>query len=863
MKPYIGILIDSFWEAINNRVLWALLICWSILLAILAPFGYITERSFTLITADINNRAGLVEKIDQAAKGNGSKSVQAVVTQLDAAFVKRVQKSLKDDDIRVRSSELAEELNKALKSPDIYTEEAFPTAKKRKKLQPLIEMGPEERDEEDNEELNRKLMQLAFPLELAENFGERLSIGYAGFSFASLPFTRRTAREFLEPTILQFIVKFGLGVIAVFIAIIVTSPIIPDTFKSGSLHLLLSKPISRVLLYLSKFFGGTIFVLVNITYFLVGLFLIAGIRFEMWNPGLLYCIPLLVFVFVIFYSISGHIGLIWGNAIVCVVACMLFWFCCFCLGFARNNMRPFIEIFPQINKVAKIEDDVTAVTNLGEFQVWNSDFSVWQPAIASNGPGSQQRTFGPIYDEKRKKIFTKSFMQNPFGGGVFARSRAVNVIDLNNEEGSEPKSEPANEKEDEAESDSDVNTDVETDAGKEEGVEPSPNQEKSETTTSEQESEEPEEKPNESPAEAPEDDLEEEESLADQDRPTSIFEAQFKPHWNYDEGPEIPAQCFNLAEMNGDIVAICRSGFYRLDMEKLDTIEAGEKALFGLLKLTNLVGNAGFEKVTPDGFILSENSSPSVTAEGDAIVVHSKEKLDLLEYREGKFTITKSHSFPAEEEKDEDPTEDPQTVIRMNKNFCVMATEGQPLELFDRDLKPVGQIEWDEKREIKQMRWQPDSNRLSIVLHSGELLFLDCDSQEIGEYDLPLAELVTCINWTDTNTAWVGCRPDSVHLVDFSQDNVLESYTPESSIFGMIYDWAIKPLYTVLPKPAALDEAMLYLLTGKDTQSVTPGSGSIGATKMELSIWPPILSNLAFVAFILMLSCIHVARKEF
>jgi hypothetical protein len=40
----------------------------------------------------------------------------------------------------------------------------------------------------------------------------------------------------------------------------------------------------------------------NITYLLVGLYFIAGLRFDIWNEGLLAVIPVVVFVFVIFFS---------------------------------------------------------------------------------------------------------------------------------------------------------------------------------------------------------------------------------------------------------------------------------------------------------------------------------------------------------------------------------------------------------------------------------------------------------------------------------------------------------------------------------------------------------------------------------
>ncbi|MFO0922858.1 MAG: hypothetical protein U0905_10260 [Pirellulales bacterium] len=44
---------------------------------------------------------------------------------------------------------------------------------------------------------------------------------------------------------------------------------------------------------------------INIAYLLLGLYLIAGMRLGIWNAGLLVCIPVFVFIFMIFYSVSA------------------------------------------------------------------------------------------------------------------------------------------------------------------------------------------------------------------------------------------------------------------------------------------------------------------------------------------------------------------------------------------------------------------------------------------------------------------------------------------------------------------------------------------------------------------------------
>lgn len=782
MTPYLGILVDSFWEAVGNKVLWALLIGWSVLLICLAPFGYVAERSFQLSSADIDNRTQLIEKLAKGSQGQGAQAVQAVASKIDPKFLERVRKAADEDSgNRIKSSDLAKELNAAVAAPGLYSPEAFPTAERRKRLKPLTSAQANELSESDLEELNRELLQLAFPLELNRPRGEQLWVGYASFKIGEpLPISRRQIREFLEPVILQVIIKFGLAVLAVFVAIIVTSPIIPDTFRSGSLHLLLSKPISRVWLYLSKFFGGTIFVFVNITFVLIGLYFIAGLRFEIWNSGLLKCIPILLFVFVIFYSVSGLAGLLWGNAIVCVVSCMIFWFACFVIGFAKGAMQPHVEIYPQIRSVQEIAGQITVVTERGDFGVWNEPFSVWQPGIRNENPGGPQRTFGPIYDAQRNQLLVKSFFRNPFGS-PFARNRKLDFVSL-----------------------------------------------------------------------APEAALDELDEL-----PKSANEARKIPHWAADPGPEIPAQLFDLVRLHETVIAVCRGGLYRLNLEQLELIEASEQALFGLFKLPAWASQSAFENIAPKDYYLTENSTAASTANGQGLILFSSGNLDHLELTPDGFQIAASTKLDG----DADDTE--AALVEMNEEFCVVARDGLPLDVLNSQLEPVTQVPLGDDWAVKQMAWIPGSNGLAIVTHSGKLLELDCETGEVDSIDLPISGDVTCMTWSNASQLWIGVKPNEAYQIDLQTNEVLASYIPAPTIFESIYNWGVNPLFNILPKPAALDDAMMYVLTGNETQSLNVLTNDLQAAQRELDVWTPILSNSAFVFVVLAISCYYVARKEF
>ena len=130
----------------------------------------------------------------------------------------------------------------------------------------------------------------------AEWFGYRLG--------APLPFEPKQL-TLLVNYALSVLMTFLAGILGVLIAILVTAPMVPQTFEPGAIDLLLSKPVSRSLLFLTKFFGASTFILLNSIYLIGGMWLIAGLRFDIWSGRLLLCVPVFLFLFVIYYSVSA------------------------------------------------------------------------------------------------------------------------------------------------------------------------------------------------------------------------------------------------------------------------------------------------------------------------------------------------------------------------------------------------------------------------------------------------------------------------------------------------------------------------------------------------------------------------------
>ncbi len=117
----------------------------------------------------------------------------------------------------------------------------------------------------------------------------------------------------------NFIMDLVLGWIGVTLAIIATAGFLPSLLERGAVDVLLSKPISRPALFLGKYLGSMVFVLIHAIVFVVITFVIIGTRWGVWLPGYLLTIPLLVVLFSYIYSVSAWAGVRYRSTIAAVL----------------------------------------------------------------------------------------------------------------------------------------------------------------------------------------------------------------------------------------------------------------------------------------------------------------------------------------------------------------------------------------------------------------------------------------------------------------------------------------------------------------------------------------------------------------
>ncbi len=139
-----------------------------------------------------------------------------------------------------------------------------------------------------------------------------------------------------------FMVNIGINVwlawAATIIALLSTASIIPDFIADGRIDTMLSKPLSRVRLFLTKYTTGLLFVGLQVLVFCVGSFLVMGLRAGTWEWGIFLAVPLVVLFFSYLFAFMSLMGLLTRSAMASVLITGLFWGVVFLVNMADGIM---------------------------------------------------------------------------------------------------------------------------------------------------------------------------------------------------------------------------------------------------------------------------------------------------------------------------------------------------------------------------------------------------------------------------------------------------------------------------------------------------------------------------------------------
>lgn len=225
--------------------------------------------------------------------------------------------------------------------------------------------------------------------------------------------------------------NLGIGIwltwIATILALISTAGIIPDMISGGSIEMLLSKPISRTRLFLTKYFTGLLFAGLQVAAFTGASFLVIGIRGGVWEPGLFLAIPLVVIFFSYLYSVCALIGVLTKSTIASLLITLLFWCGLFVLNMGDAGLMAFrVQFEAQRDGYnASIERSREGATKIITTRREKEGDPVPEGYIATDDDMLEVMKWMGSALEKRDGIEESLEKLEPWGKGVYAAKTLV------------------------------------------------------------------------------------------------------------------------------------------------------------------------------------------------------------------------------------------------------------------------------------------------------------------------------------------------------------------------------------------------------------------------------------------------------
>ncbi|HEX9655016.1 MAG TPA: ABC transporter permease subunit [bacterium] len=114
---------------------------------------------------------------------------------------------------------------------------------------------------------------------------------------------------------IAFVAFFG-GII---LSLFATANLIPNMLERGNIELLVSKPLSRPLIFFARFVGAQLIVALNVTYLIAGSWLILSLKTGIWHGPYLYSILMVIATFAMLYALVSLLGITTRSASVSIM----------------------------------------------------------------------------------------------------------------------------------------------------------------------------------------------------------------------------------------------------------------------------------------------------------------------------------------------------------------------------------------------------------------------------------------------------------------------------------------------------------------------------------------------------------------
>lgn len=395
MNQFFAIMKESLWSTLATKLLYFEVVGVVLVLLAVAPLSFKEKVRFEVTRDEIRQPVETAKAWVAAAERPGdsvAKTLWETLTPEHRTAVTELTKEAQDTDDtaggppnrrnRERREVLANAFNYLINETTLWDKPEWGDRIDNRQTKQMWEQRGSLSDDYQKR-LNRMIVQEGLRGQLSVPPESNAMLTYGWFDLTTMPVSGIGLAEVIRLW-LPFVLDKLFLTIGVLLAILVTSTAIPQMLEEGSLYLLLSKPQTRIFLLLTKFVGSGILILIISSVFLTGVWLILGTRFNVWMIEILWCIPLALAIFLVYYSVTVGVGLIFRNVVLSIIATIFFAGACYLLSFSRYSYSSVLSV-QRTAELHMVGDTLTRRSAQNHSEFYDQVNGNWQVGLYSLG----------------------------------------------------------------------------------------------------------------------------------------------------------------------------------------------------------------------------------------------------------------------------------------------------------------------------------------------------------------------------------------------------------------------------------------------------------------------------------------------
>jgi hypothetical protein len=125
---------------------------------------------------------------------------------------------------------------------------------------------------------------------------------------------------------------------------------------------------------------------------------------------------------------------------------------------------------------------------------------------------------------------------------------------------------------------------------------------------------------------------------------------------------------------------------------------------------------------------------------------------------------------------------------------------------------------------------------------------------------------ISTFDLIEEGQVWIGEDIQSATLCDLGQGSVVKTLNPPSDFIQSLYRYAIRPAYTICPKPSEFYKVVSHLASSSDTsanENIDLRDAERRGKSPGESPWAPLTSGLFFMFVMIAAGCLVFQAKDY